>query len=147
AAPGSCHRQCHLERRALSRARAFNRDPPTVQIDDTLDDRKAEAGRAFARGRLRRKPLETAEQSGNIFRRKACPLVADLNQYTAVLLSDQEVDGSAERAILDGVAYEIVDCLADAVRIAHGDMICRRGDRDGLLLARGERAVCLRHFL
>src|SRR5262245_61377592 len=66
-------RQHHLERRALSRARAFNGDLPTMQIDDTLDDRKAEAGRGFACSRLRREPLETAEQSRNVLRRQARP--------------------------------------------------------------------------
>src|SRR5262249_44429538 len=89
-----------------------------MQIDDTLDDRKAEAGRGFACGRLRRKPLETAEQSGNVLRRQARPLVADFHKYTALLLRHQEVDGSADRAVFDGVAHEIVDRLADAVAIA-----------------------------
>src|SRR5262245_23203230 len=110
-----------------------------MQIDDTLDDRKAEAGRGFACGRLRRKPLETAEQSGNVLRRQARPLVADLHKYTAFLLRDQEVDGSADRAVFDGVAHEVVDRLADAVGVADGGVIGRRGDRNGLLLARGER--------
>src|SRR6516225_10696472 len=129
-------RQHHLERRALSWARAFNGDLPTMQIDDTLDDRKAEAGRGFACSRLCRQPLETAEQSGNVLRRQARPLVADLHEYTGFLLRHQELDGAADRAVFDGVAHEVVDRLADAVGIADGGVIGGRGDRNGLLLAR-----------
>src|SRR4029453_13491264 len=84
---------------------------------------------------------------GNILRRKACPLVADLNNYTAVLLRDQEVDGSADRTVFDGVAHEVVDGLADTVGVAYGRMIGGRGNPNGLFLARGERRVRLRHFL
>src|SRR5271166_302295 len=75
---GSCHRQLHDESRTLCVPRAFNRDPPAVQIDDTLDDRKPESGRGLAGGRLGRKSLKTAEQSRNVLRRKARALIPDL---------------------------------------------------------------------
>src|SRR2546421_1886284 len=88
----SRHRQRHLKGRALSGAGAFDRDLPVVQIDDALDDRKAEAGRGFTRGRLGRQPLETSEQPRNVFRRQSGPLVADLDHYTVSLASDQQVD-------------------------------------------------------
>src|SRR5262249_35860497 len=112
-----------------------------MQIDDTLDDRKAEAGRRFPCTGLRRHPLETAEQSGTVLRRTACPLAPDSGQYSAVLLVNQQVDGSADRTVLDGAAYEVVARFADAIGVAHGSMVGGRGDRNGLFLPCGERPV------
>src|SRR5260370_2165396 len=117
-----------------------------MQIDDTLDDRKAEAGRGFACSRLRREPLETAEQTRNVLRRQARPLVADLHEYTALLLRHQEVDGSADRAVFHGVAHEVVDRLADAVGIADGGVIVRPRDPNGLFLARYKLPAPFRPF-
>ena len=63
-------------------------------------------------------------------------------------LRHQEVDGAADRAVFDGVADQIVDRLADAVGIAHAPIWSGGADdRDGLLLAGGERPVGLGHLL
>ena len=49
---------------------------PAVQLDDALDDREAEPGRALAAGGLGREPLKAAEQPAYILGRKAGPVVA-----------------------------------------------------------------------
>src|ERR1700716_3935562 len=140
-------RQRHFERRALSGTLAVDRDPPAVQIDDTLDDREPQPGRSLARGRLGRKPLEAPEQAGNIFRREAGPLIPDLNDYTGLVAPHQEVDSAANRAVFDRVAHEIVDRLANTVGIDACRMIGRGGDCDRLALAGGELPIRFRDLL
>ena len=57
-----------------------------VKVDDALDDRKAEAGRALAAGRLGGEALEAPEQPRHVLRRQARPLVGDADDGASVLL-------------------------------------------------------------
>ena len=65
------------EGRSLSGAGAFGGHLAAMHVDDALDDRKPEPGRAFAGGGLGRQPLEAAEQPAKILRRQAGALVGD----------------------------------------------------------------------
>ena len=58
----------------------------------------------------------------------------------------QQRDVAADRAVFDGVADQIVDRLAHAVGVAHGDMLRRRRDLDDLLLVHRGKAIDFRHL-
>ena len=103
------------------------RDRAAMQFDDALDDREAEAGRALAGGRLGGQPLEAAEQARHVLRREAGPVVRDTSMtISSSSGAHRELDRAADRAVLDGVADEIVDRLAQAVGIAARQQVRRR---------------------
>ena len=62
------------------------------------------------------------------------------------MLSHHYGDLSANRAVLDGVADEVIDGLAHSIGIAHRDNTGRRRDRDRLLLVERQRLVGIRDF-
>ena len=101
-------------------------DLAAMHIDDPLDDRQAEAGRAFAGGGFGGQALEAAEQPAEIFRRQAGALVGDVDQRRPPSRVTSDRDLAAERAVFDGVADEIVDRLAHPVGVAHRDCSAAR---------------------
>ena len=135
------------EGRSLSGAAAVGGDLAAMHVDDALDDRKAEPGRAFAGGGFCGQPLEAAEQPSEILRRQAGAFVGDADDgVVRPRGSTSTRDLAADRAVFDGVADEIVDRLPHPVGVAHGDDIRRRRHRDGLLLVDGRAAGWLRRL-
>src|SRR3954470_19530713 len=126
------------EGRALAGALALGGHLAAVHVDNTLDDGQPKPGRALAGGRLCRQPLEPAEQAAEILRRQAGALVADADDGVAAFMAHDDADLAADRRVFDGVADEVVDRLADAVGVAHGDDVDGCGDADRLLLVDGE---------
>src|SRR5262249_59371584 len=116
---------------------------PAVQIDDALNDRETKAGGRLAGGRLRRKPLEAAEQAGNVLRREARALICDLDGDAARLLCHEYVDLAPQRAVLHRIAHKVINGFTDTVGIADGGLIRRRRHRDGLVLFRRKRPIRL----
>src|SRR4051812_12452409 len=88
---------------AGARTLAVGGDGAAMHVDDALDDRKPEAGRAFAGGRLGRKPLETTEQPAEVLGRQPGALVADADHGVAGVVIDHERNPAADRAVFDGV--------------------------------------------
>src|SRR5262249_41202521 len=122
------------EGRTLTGTGAFGADAAAVQLDDALDDGKAEAGRTLTTGRLRRQALETPEQAGHVVGGKAGPFVAHAQHRRLRLHTHRNFDSAADRTVLDRVADHVVDRFAQPVRIAHRPMAGWRHELDGLVL-------------
>src|ERR1700723_2180716 len=138
--------QYYREGRSLSRPGAVGRHLAAMHVNDTLDDRKPETGRAFAGGGFRREPLEGAKQSSEIFRRQAGAFIGDADHGLVLLAVDQHRNLAADRTVFDGVADQIVDRLPHPVGIAHGHEVRRRRHRDSLLLVGGQRLIGIGDF-
>jgi hypothetical protein len=73
----SLSRAVYGKGRALSGPGAVGGHLAAMHVDNALDDRKPEAGRAFAGGRFGGEPLEAAEQPAEVLRRQAGAFVGD----------------------------------------------------------------------
>src|ERR1700738_360268 len=94
--------QCHRKRRSPPGPVAVGGHLAAMHVDDALDDRKAQPGRALAGGGLCGKPLEAAEQPSEVLGRQARALVGDADDGVVVMPGDQQRDLAADRTILDG---------------------------------------------
>src|SRR4030081_892315 len=118
-----------------------------MHVDNALDDRQAEPGRALAGGWFGGKPLEPAEQASEIFRRQAGAFIGDADDGVVFfLMAHQHRDLAADRTVFDGVADEIVDRFAHPVGITHGNEIWRSRYRDYLLLVGGQGLIGIGDF-
>src|SRR4051812_16945830 len=91
---------------------AVGRDAAAVEFRDALHDGQAETGRALATGGLRGQSLESTKEPSLVFRGEARAAIAHAADGLAVQERDGDVDRLADRRVLDGVADEIVDRLA-----------------------------------
>src|ERR1700734_1153758 len=83
------------EGRSLSGAGAVGGDLAAMHVDDALDDRQAQASRAFPGGGFGREPLEAAEQPSEILRRQAGALVGDTDHGVVLLMVHHHGDLAA----------------------------------------------------
>src|SRR6478672_1981511 len=133
--------QAQHERAAIATVVALDRNVAGMQIDDALGDRQTEPGRGLAARRFRRQPLEAAEHAIPVFRRKPGPTIADADNRLARFARHADDDIAAERAVFDGIADDIVERFAQAIRIAARHQALGNLDRHVLPLARGQRAI------
>src|SRR5918993_3286834 len=129
------------ELRAETGTEALGRGSPAMKLGNPLDDRKAEAGGPLSRRRLGRQPLESAENPREILGRQAWPVVAYAANHSGTIGRNRNLDRAADRRILDGIADEIVDGLAQTFLIAVHAHTRQSLQRKGLLLSIRRRSV------
>src|SRR5262249_38472129 len=102
-------------------------------------DRQPEAGRGLAAGGPRGAALEAAEEPGLVVFGETRPLVPDLEPHRPVGLLDVDPDRAPRRRVLDRVADEVLEDVAQPLLVAF-DQAGPVGRRmDALLLGLGLR--------
>src|SRR5262249_43389298 len=129
------------EGRALAGAVAFRADTATMQLDNALDDRQAEPGRALATRRFGGQALETTEQARHVVRREPGALVLDADRDATAVNAHRQLHPASDWRVLDRVAHQVVDRFAHAVRIAIADLVRWRHQVNVLLFLLGQRPV------
>src|ERR1700722_6721508 len=87
-----CCRQYDGEGGPLPGSGAIGGYLAAMHVDDALDDRQPEAGRAFAGGGFGGQPLEAAEQSSEILGRQAGALVGDADDGVVLVVAHHHGD-------------------------------------------------------
>src|SRR4051794_32891135 len=110
-------RKGEVKRRSESQL-ALGPDPASVQADDLLDDGETETGARDTARDAGFDPLETIEDSREIFPRNTDPFIAYRDDDLVAVVARGDGDCPSRRGVLHGIADEIGDGLSEPVGIA-----------------------------
>src|SRR6266568_9450725 len=95
-----------------------------MPLDDALRARQTDPRPADAADHVTA-AFERLKDIGQVLGRDADALVAHNNRRPAILRRERHTDAAARRAVLDGIADQVIDDALNATRVEHADDLGR----------------------